>query len=75
MSPMPRTNDDGRAHTTAPMEFEAWKLRLSKDCEAQGKLTAFNSLGDYALRLLWEQGIDPSVDGIVGSRKQNDSLR
>lgn len=55
-----------------PMEFEDWKLRLRSDCEAQGKLLAFDSFGEYALRLLWEEGIEPSVKGIVGTNKQNE---
>ena len=56
------------------LEFATWKLLLRKDCETQGKLLAFNSIGDYALKLLWEQGLDPSVAGIVGGSKQNSKL-
>jgi hypothetical protein len=48
-----------------PPTFDAWKLQLRKDCELQDKLVAFDALGDYVLRLLWESGVTPSVDGIL----------
>ncbi len=64
MTTSPETRQKG------PIEFDAWKLRLRKDCELQGKLAAYESLGDYALKLLWEDDIEPSVEGIVG-KKQN----
>ena len=51
-----------------PAEFHTWKLRLRKDCELQDKLVAFEALGDFVLRLLWENGVEPSVEGIMGSR-------
>jgi len=53
------------------LAFSAWKLLLRNDCEARGKLVAFESLGDYALQLLWEEGIDPSVEAIVRGLQQN----
>jgi len=48
--------------------FNTWKLRLRKDCEVQDKLVAFEALGDFVLRLLWENGVEPSVAGIMGTR-------
>lgn len=45
--------------------FEGWKIRLSEDCEVQDKLLAFNALGDDVLKLLWEQGLAPSVNAIT----------
>lgn len=52
------------------MLFEVWKVHLRKDCELQGKLLAFDSLGEYTLKLLWEDGLDPRVDAIVESSKR-----
>lgn len=54
-------------HKPAPLPFDDWKLQLRKDCELEGKLFAFNAMGEYALKLLWEDDIDPSVKAIVGS--------
>lgn len=46
--------------------FEVWKNRLRRDCELQNKLTGFNAIGDYVLRLIWQDGADPTIDAIVG---------
>lgn len=51
--------------STPSISYEVWKLRLQKDCEALNKLLAFHGLGDHTLRILWEEGIDPSVAGIM----------
>jgi hypothetical protein len=51
--------------------FESWKLRLQKDCEREDKSLAFDALGDTVLRLLWEQGLGPSVSGILESTSQH----
>lgn len=55
---------------SAPLTYEVWKFELRKDCEQRGKLRAFDGLGEYALKLLWEDGIDPSVEAIVGNAKR-----
>jgi hypothetical protein len=55
------------------MLFEVWKVHLRKDCELQGKLAAFDSLGEYTLKLLWEDGLDPRVDAII-ERSRNRGL-
>ena len=47
--------------------FDVWKLKLRRDCELQGKLFAFEAMGDPILRILWERGLNPSVEAIVGS--------
>jgi len=44
-----------------------WKLQLRKDCDLRDRLNAFEAMGDYVLSLLWECGIDPSIDGILGT--------
>ena len=49
----------------APLSYDLWKVQLRKDCELKGKLFAFDGLGEYALKLLWGDGIDPSVEAIV----------
>jgi hypothetical protein len=56
-----------RKQETPSLAYDLWKVQLRKDCEVRGKLLAFDGLGEYTLRLLWEDGIDPSVEAIVGS--------
>jgi hypothetical protein len=52
------------------LAFEAWKSRLQQDCQLRDKMLAYNTLGEDCLRLLWETGIEPSVQGIIdGSAK------
>jgi hypothetical protein len=53
--------------TVSAMEltYEAWKLRLQQDCQLQDKMLAYNSFGDDCLKLLWETGTEPSVQGII----------
>jgi len=55
------------------LSFNAWKQKLGKDCELRDKLDAFHALGDYVLSLLWESGVDPSVDGTLGRGGMNSS--
>lgn len=50
---------------TVPVAFDTWKLGLRTDCELQDKLLAFEALGDFVLRLLWESGVEPSVEGVM----------
>ena len=45
--------------------LDTWKALLRKDCEMQGKLIAFDALGDYVLQLLWTRGLDPTVKAII----------
>ncbi len=47
------------------LAFELWKLRLQQDCERQGKLLAYRNLDDECLKVLWETGTDPSVQGVI----------
>ena len=50
-----------------PLEqaFEFWKESLRKDCQRNDKLFAYSKLDEECLRILWESGTEPSVDGIV----------
>lgn len=50
-----------------PLTFDIWRVKLRKDCAVQGKRRNFDSMGEYPLRLLWEEGIDPSVQAISGN--------
>lgn len=49
----------------AVLPFEVWELQLRKDCEFREKISAFNAMGDYVLMLLWELGVDPTVQAIL----------
>jgi len=50
---------------THSVTFEAWKALLRIDCIALGKLQAFDAIGDVVLRILHENGVDPTVEAIV----------
>jgi len=47
------------------LPFEVWKLRLEEDCEHQDKLLAYKKLGEECLKVLWEMGTEPSVEGVI----------
>lgn len=49
------------------LTYEAWKLQLRENCAIEDKLLAFQSLGEYALKMLWQRGLAPSVQAITGS--------
>ncbi len=46
-------------------------MNLRQDCVSQGKLPAFDALGEAVLKMLWEQGLDPSVRAIVGQAPEH----
>jgi hypothetical protein len=50
------------------LPFASWKECLRQDCVRLDKLVPFNALGDECLRLLWESGTQPSVQGIIQGR-------
>ena len=56
--------------STEELTFESWKSRLQQDCERRDKLLAYYSLGEDCLRILWESGTEPSVDGIIDDGKK-----
>lgn len=47
------------------LPFEVWKGYLRKDCEDHHKLREFDGLGEFVLQLLWEQGLEPTVQAIA----------
>jgi len=40
------------------LPFEVWKGYFRKDCEDHQKSREFDGLGEFVLRLLWEQGLE-----------------
>jgi hypothetical protein len=50
---------------TRGLALELWKLRLKEDCERQDKLLAFSNLGEECLKVLWEAGTEPTVQGVI----------
>lgn len=59
------TNEQRQA---APLlTYEVWKIELRKDGETEGKLLAFDSLGECSVKLLWQNCLAPTVRDIVGS--------
>ena len=61
-------------YSTRPLEalsvdrffsFDDWKEHFRKDCIEQDKLAAFNNLGEYVLKLLYENGLNPTVESVV----------
>jgi len=49
----------------AELGLEVWKLRLKEDCERQDKLLAYSNLGEECLKVLWEAGTEPTVQGVI----------
>ncbi len=47
------------------LDFETWKDLLQKDCASRNKVREFDGLGDYVLKILHENGLDPTVEAIV----------
>lgn len=52
-----------------PLPFETWIVRLREDCAREDNLSVFVALGEIWLRMLWELGIPPSVQGIVQPKR------
>lgn len=49
------------------LTFDVWRAQLLQDCERLDKLSNFAQLGDEVLRLLWNDGVAPSVQSIIAS--------
>lgn len=45
--------------------FEIWRRSLRDDCVAAGKLSAFDSLGENVLRILYENRVEPTVKAVA----------
>ena len=56
-------NPDGLA-------FEEWKMRLQEDCKRLDKLLVYSNLGEECLKILWEAGTAPSVEGVIEGGQQ-----
>jgi len=52
------------------LSFETWRSCLREDCERREKLLEYNNLGDECLRVLWEAGTMPSVQGVIDGGKK-----
>ena len=59
-----------RSMSSPELAFEVWKTRLREDCVREDKLQAFENLGDYCLKILWECGLQPLVNAIVEDGKK-----
>ena len=44
------------------LNFDTWKRLLLNDCIAHNKVPAFNRVGEYVLKILYENGLDPTVE-------------
>jgi hypothetical protein len=49
----------------ARLAYHKWKQLLRKDCIARNKLRAFNTLDEIVLNILYENGIEPTVDALI----------
>lgn len=47
------------------MDFHTWKKRLRKDCIALNKGREFDGLGESVLKILYENGLEPTVEAIT----------
>ena len=54
-----------------PLTFTLWKAALREDCERENKLPAFDAMADCALRLFYERGVEPTVQGILNDAIQD----
>jgi len=50
---------------TPQLPFAFWKAALREDCERHDKLMAYSILGEDCLKILWEAGTEPSVQGVI----------
>jgi hypothetical protein len=47
------------------ISFQLWKELFRTSCIGQGKLLAFEAMGESVLRALWRSGLDPNVNAVV----------
>lgn len=47
------------------VSFDTWKELLFKDCLTHGKAEVFRNFGDAVLQVLYESGLDPTVNAIA----------
>jgi hypothetical protein len=51
---------------TPSLPFELWKAKLCIDCQRLHKLLVLERTGEYVLQLFWRNGVEPTVQGIIG---------
>lgn len=51
--------------------IEEWKAILQSDSIAHDKLQAYESIGDLALRLFYDNGVRPSVAALIRDGEDN----
>lgn len=56
------------------LSFEQWKYCLLDECRKSGKMMAFNAIGDYVLRVLWESNLEPTVEAITSDGDRSSSM-
>ena len=54
----------------AALGFDDWKSRFRQNCEQRGKLVEFNCLGEYVLQVLWNSGLEPTVQALTNDQKK-----
>ena len=47
------------------MDYADWKELLRDDCNGRDKIYEFDGLAEYVLKILYESGLDPTVEAIV----------
>jgi hypothetical protein len=47
------------------ISFQLWKELFRNSCIGQGKLLAFEAMGEGMLRALWRSGLDPNVNAVA----------
>ena len=54
-----------RTKQKRPSSFATWRQQFHDDCELHERPFAFGILGDTLLRMLWESGLDPTVESVL----------
>ena len=49
------------------ISFQLWRELFRTSCVGQGKLLAFEAMGENVLRSLWRSGLDPNVSAVERS--------
>ena len=47
------------------LNFDTWTTLLRNDCAAHDKVREFDGLGERILKILYENGLDPTVEALV----------
>lgn len=52
------------------MNFQAWLHQLLSDCCEKNKVRQINAISPWEMRKMFDQGCDPSVEGVEKHYKQ-----